>query len=113
MHPAAAKLLFEKQVCKLTPALAERRGWILHLIDFPSIDCAFTANGRTTLRLRLHCDDWNDLPPAITLHAGDGDFLSQLPPNPTGVFNPGPHPYSTPLRMHARSTGIPHTPQPC
>ena len=92
MHPAAAKLLFDEQVRELTPALAERRDWVLHLIDFPSIDCAFTANGRTTLRLQLHCDDWNDLPPAITLHAGNGDLLSELPPNPTGVFNLGPHP---------------------
>ena len=92
MHPAAAKLLFEEHVRKLSPALAERRGWVFHLIDFPNIDCAFTAPGRTTLRLRLHCHDWNDLPPEITLHADGGDYLSKLPSNPTGVFNPGPHP---------------------
>ena len=92
MHPAAAKVLFEHDVRSLSPALAERRGWVLHVIEFPTIDCAFTAPGRTTLRLRLDCCEWNDLPPAITLHADDGTYLTELPPNPTGVFNPGPHP---------------------
>ena len=91
MHPAAAKVIFEDHVCKLTPALAQRRGWVLHLMDFPTIDCSFTAPGRTTLRLRLDCHDWNDLPPVITLHADNGDYLLALQPNPTGVFNEGPH----------------------
>ena len=53
MHPAAAKLLFEEHVRELSPALAERRGWVFHSIDFPNIDCTFTTPGRTSLRLRL------------------------------------------------------------
>jgi hypothetical protein len=92
MHPAAAKALFDEEVAKLTPALAARRGWLLHALDFPLIDCSFTAPGRTTLRLRLQCDNWNDLPPSVGLHNADGSFLTAMPNNPTGVFNMGPHP---------------------
>lgn len=92
MHPAASKLLFDDQATYLSEPLAGRRGWIFHRINFPLIDCAFQAIGRTTLRLRLSCDDWNDLPPAISLHAEDGTLLADLPHNPTGVFNAGPHP---------------------
>ena len=92
MHPLASKALFEEHTRNLSRELAKRRGWEIHSIEFPLIDCAFTTPGRTTLRLRLLCDDWNDLPPSISLHAADGTFLSKLPPNPTNVFNSGSHP---------------------
>lgn len=92
MHPTAAKALFDDDVSHLSAALAQRRGWVFHTIEFPLIDCSFTAPGRTALRLRLQCDNWNDLPPAIGLHAADGTPLTKLIPNPTGVFNQGPHP---------------------
>ncbi len=92
MHPAAARVLFEEQVRTLTPELARRRGWEFHTLEFPLVDCSFHAAARTTMRLRMQCDDWNDLPPAISLHAADGAFLTALPPNPTGVFNAGGHP---------------------
>lgn len=92
MHPAAAKALFDQEVANLTAALAQRRGWVFHAIEFPLIDCSFAASSRTTLRLRLLCDNWNDLPPAVGLHAADGTALTTIAPNPTGVFNPGPHP---------------------
>lgn len=92
MHPAAAKALFDEEIAKFTAVLAARRSWVFHALDFPLIDCSFTAAGRTTLRLRLQCDDWDDLPPAIGLHNGDGSFLTAMPNNPTGVFNMSPHP---------------------
>ena len=92
MHPVAAKVLFEEQTYGLSSELARRRGWVIHLIEFPTIDCAFTAPERTVLRLRFQCDNWNDLPPAISLHAADGAFLVTLPVNPTSVFNSTQHP---------------------
>ncbi len=92
MHPAAAKALFDEDAQHLSAALAARRGWTLHAVAYPLIDCSFSAPNRTTLRLKLACDDWNDLPPSITLHTADGTPLSALLNNPTGVFNGGPHP---------------------
>lgn len=92
MHPAAAKALFEEGIATLSPALSNRRGWTFHALVFPLIDCSFAANGRTPLRLQLSCDNWNDQPPSIRLHAADGSLLATPPVNPTGVFNPGPHP---------------------
>lgn len=92
MHPLAAKTLFDIEVATLSTELAKRRGWIFHEIEFPTIDCSFTGSDRTPLRLRLRCDDWNDLPPAISLHSVDGTLLTMLLPNSNGVFNQGPHP---------------------
>ena len=92
MHPAAAKALFDEDAQHLSGALADRRGWALHAVAYPLIDCSFSAPGRTTLRLSLACEDWNDLPPSISLLAADGSALTALPQNPTGVFNGGPHP---------------------
>ena len=92
MHPLAARALFDKDTRYLSSALLKRRRWVLHSIEFPMLDCSFTAPQRTTLRLRLQCDDWNDLPPAVSLHAVDGTLLSSLASNPTGVFNSSPHP---------------------
>ena len=75
MHPAAAQALFEEEAHHLSAALAARRSWTLHAVAYPLIDCSFSAPGRTTLRLKLACDDWNDLPPSITLLAADGSPL--------------------------------------
>ena len=92
MHAAASRALFEDEVRNLTSELARRRDWVFHSLDYPVIDCSFTASGRTPLRVRLTCDEWNDLPPSIGLHAADATVLSALPSNPSGVFNTNPHP---------------------
>lgn len=91
MHPAAAQAFFETQVANLTPTLAQRRGWVLHEVAWPVIDCSFTAPQRTTLRVRLHCDDWNDQPPSIDLLNADGSYLTRSLANPTSVFNMNAH----------------------
>lgn len=92
MHPAASQALFENEVKEFSKELELRRGWEFHSLEYPVVDCSFLARSRTTLRLRLTCDDWNDLPPAISLHAADGALLTELLPNPTGVFNTNAHP---------------------
>lgn len=91
MHPAAAKALFEEQTKHLSPALCERRGWVIHQLAYPVINVSYTAPSRTTLRLTYTCDDWNDRPPSIRLEGPDGTPLTQSTPNPTGVFHAGPH----------------------
>lgn len=92
MHPAAAKKLFDAEVAAFPPRLLDQRGWVLHQAEHPVIDCSFTAPGRTTLRLKLHCTNWNDDPPSIMLQSAEGENLTALLANPTGVFNPGAHP---------------------
>lgn len=92
MHPAAAKALFDEDAAHLSAPLAARRRWIFHTVEYPVIDVSFTAPGRTTLRLRLNCDNWNDSPPAITLLSRDGEPLTTAPNDPTGVFNGSLHP---------------------
>lgn len=91
MHPAASQALFEEEVGYLTPALMERRRWILNTVAYPVINLTFTSPGRTPLRMTFQCDDWNDLPPAIRLETPDGKPLTRLPTNPTGIFHQGPH----------------------
>lgn len=91
MHVAVSRALFEKQVGRWPPDLAPARGWILHQVCYPVLDCAFTAPGRTTLRLRCNFTDWDELPPSIELLNANGVAIATLPPNPTGVFNGGPH----------------------
>jgi hypothetical protein len=92
MHPAAAKALFDAEVAAVSPRLLEQRGWVLHQVEYPDIDCSFTAAGRTTLRLRVDCTNWNDDPPSITLQSADGRNLTTLPANSTNVFNSSAHP---------------------
>ncbi len=91
MHPAASKALFEEEAKHLTPALFERRRWVLHALAYPLINMSFTAPGRTPLRLTFRFDDWNDLPPSIRLENSDGVPLQTILPNPTGIFHAGPH----------------------
>lgn len=92
MHAAVSKQLFDEELASWPPDLPEARGWIIHRASYPILDCAFTAPNRTPLRLRLDFTDWDDRAPSITLHDADGQLLKNLPPNPTGVFNGGPHP---------------------
>lgn len=92
MHGAASRALFENEVKEFSEELELRRGWKFHSVEYPVIDCSFKAPSRTTLRVRMVCDNWNDLAPAISLHAADGTLLTALPPNPTGVFNTNAHP---------------------
>lgn len=92
MHPTAAQALFETQVAALTPALAQRRGWVVHEVSWPMIDCSFTSPQRTTLRVRLRCENWNDQPPSIDLLDADGNYLTRHFSNPTSVYNMSAHP---------------------
>ena len=114
MHLAAAKALFQEHTRNLSPALARRRGWVIHLIEFPIIDCAFTALERTPLRLRLRCDNWNDCPPAVSLHAADG-FKSYGAPGQSdrSISSRAASHHSATVCLHAWGAGVPHTHVSC
>ena len=92
MHPDASRTLFEEEVAALSSRLLQQRSWTLNTATFPLIDVTFGASGRTSLRVQLHCENWNDLPPSISLHVANGTFLTTLWSDPTSVFNGSAHP---------------------
>jgi hypothetical protein len=92
MHVALSRSLFDDRVGRWPPDLAQARGWILHRVSYPVIDCEFTSVGRTPLRLYCDFADWDEQPPSVVLQSSSGALLQTLPPNPTGVFNGGAHP---------------------
>lgn len=92
VHNAVSQALFEEQTRHLTGELLEERKWRVIERAFPVLDVLFDAEGRQPMRVRMTCDDWNDLPPSIALLAKDGTMLIQLPTGPTGVFNSSAHP---------------------
>ena len=49
MHLALSRALFEKETEVLTTEFARRRRWIIHVVEYPLVDCSFTAPGRTPL----------------------------------------------------------------
>ncbi len=91
MHELLSKRLFEAQVKHLTERLAHKRGWIYHSMTYPILDCEFYAQGRTPLRVRLNCLDWNTLPPSIELLDSGGTPLQKLIEGLPSVFNAGAH----------------------
>lgn len=91
MHEEAARLLFENACERIPPEVIHARGWKVNTTKYPVLDLTFDAEGRTPLRLRMTCDDWNDLAPSIDLLEADGRPLSHNP-GPSKIFHPGMHP---------------------
>lgn len=92
MHPKLSKALFLKHAGRFDPERMKARGWKFNQIEFPIIDCTFSAEGREPIRIRMIADDWDDLPPEIHLLNPEGERLTKLPQGWGGVYNPGPHP---------------------
>lgn len=92
MHELLSQRLFSEQVKHLTPRLAQSRGWVLHQVAYPILDCEFQAQGRTPLRLRFNCQNWNTQPPSVDLLDSTGTCLQQLPGGLPSVFNVSAHP---------------------
>lgn len=90
MHELLSQRLFDEQVKHLTPRLAKSRGWVLHQVSYPILDCEFQAERHTSLRLRLNCQSWNTQPPSIDLLDSVGDYLLK-PAGMSSVFNPSAH----------------------
>lgn len=92
MNRTASQALFEDQIKHLEGATLDSRKWRVFSRAFPLLDVAFEHDGRIPMRVQMHCDDWNELPPSIILATIDGDPLKPLPTGPTGIFHQGPHP---------------------
>jgi putative metal binding uncharacterized protein len=91
VNRVASRALFDQQVSALEGELLEIRKWTVFSRTFPVLDVGFEAVGRTPFRVHMNCDDWNELPPVITLLTFDGAVLTALPTGPTGIFHQGPH----------------------
>lgn len=96
MNSVAAKALFDAAVAGLGDRLLKARGWVVHSRAWPSFEVSFCSDQRQELRVRLGCDDWNDMPPSVDLLAPDGRPLTALPNQRSGptatIFNGSPHP---------------------
>lgn len=92
MHREAAEAIFRAHTQGISEHLMALRGWQLFGRDYPILDVGFSAPGRTSLRLRLMCDDWNDAPPSIILLTLGGGPIAQVPQGGGSVFHQGPHP---------------------
>ena len=68
------------------------RDWTIIEDTYPVLDVLFGHASAAPLRLRLVCNDWDELPPSIQLLDKEGQFLATAPPNVGNVFNSGAHP---------------------
>ena len=91
MNRAASEALFDEQTKHVSGPMLESRGWRIIRRAYPIFDVVFERQGRTPMRVQMHCDDWNELPPAIDLLDTDGNYLRKLPSG-SGVFNSSAHP---------------------
>jgi hypothetical protein len=88
VHPALAKINFDRDVALITAQFLKNRGWAVHGRDFPILDISFV--GSRILRVKLTCSEWDELPPAAELLNGDGTGIDGNIPG--GVFNASAHP---------------------
>jgi putative metal binding uncharacterized protein len=87
VHEALARANFERDVAMLDEKTARRLRWIVHDRSYPNLDV--TIQHSTSLRLRLLANDWDDLPPSITILNPDGSPCTLRMPG--GLFHQGPH----------------------
>jgi hypothetical protein len=92
MHPKLAEKRFARDVVGITPELCEIRGWTLFEMKYPILDIGFTSTNKATMRLRLECEDWSDVPPAVMIPNFDGSPTQHLPAGLSNIFHAGPHP---------------------
>jgi hypothetical protein len=88
---ALSRAKFDRDVGRIDLRSARAFGWTILASTFPVLDVLFSHQTAAPLRLRLTCDDWDELPPAVELLDASGAHLMAPPPCLTGQFHPGPH----------------------
>ena len=91
MNKIASTALFDTEVEAIPEELLGLRGWTIDSREYPILDVSF-RNGKGDVRVRMVCDNWNELPPSILFLDSDGQELSAINRDPAGVINVGPHP---------------------
>jgi hypothetical protein len=92
MNSALSSALFEDQTKHFSQKLFEIRSWVVNKISYPVLDVTFSHPGRKDFRVRLLCNNYDQLPASIELLSGDGCFLGQDIPRGHGVINHSNHP---------------------
>jgi len=94
-----SKAAFDRDVGRLAPRLAKRRGWTVLQAEYPVLDIVFRHAGASPLRLRFTCDHWDEQPPAIELLREDGSVVQpgsvedgRMFSHGKSIFNPSAHP---------------------
>jgi len=88
VHEALARANFARDVELLSPTFLKNRGWTVNCVEFPTLDVTF--NSDNPLRVRLRCDEWNELPPGVQLLKSDGSEWESGLHGP--VFHQDKHP---------------------
>ena len=94
MHIELSKKLFDDQTsfCADTRFLV-RRKWRVILREYPTLIVEFSYANRNPVQIKMICENWDDLPPSITVLDGEGNVMSQQQfPKGHGVFNGSSHP---------------------
>lgn len=80
MHPELSRQLFEEEVGKIlgNADLMVDRGWVVLIASYPEFTVAVKHRKTNRIRVfRFVFDEWNDLPPKLSLV--DGETLQELP----------------------------------
>ncbi len=92
MHELASRTLFEDQTKHLGGRLLRERRWSVISASYPVLDVVFEGADRVPMRVRMDCQDWNDLPPGVTLLDREGKPLGTGgAPTGSNIFHQGPH----------------------
>jgi hypothetical protein len=88
VHETLVRHNFDQDAAILTPLFLRSRNWSINELQFPIMDVTF--KGSKPVRMRLTCDNWNELPPAEKILLTDGTPWAGPTTNPS-IFNLGPH----------------------
>ena len=69
------------------------RSWLVVSCSYPVIEVEFSIAGRESVRAKLMCDEWDELPPSVDLLDSKGIPLPRFPQGiGHNVFNNSAHP---------------------
>jgi len=84
-----SRTLFDKDIRGLE-RISANRGWTVFDTSYPVLDVGFTGHNKD-MRIRMICDNWNELPPSVELLSLKGEYLKTVNRDPAGVFNNSIH----------------------
>ncbi len=90
MNSALSKGLFDDQTKHFSERLLELREWTVNKMSYPILDVTFSRPGRKQFRVRMICENYDEVPSSFELLGEDGTYLTKVPKG-SGVINGGKH----------------------